>query len=142
MARRTCPKYTPRDTFQNGFKFFEFNLPAMLTLLQNLPLRSSRSWSLASSSRLFTATARRNAIEEVDEDEGEYENDGQNEKNGKKGGRGRGQAKLGYAATEEGFMKFLRTEGLQFKQAHRPRNWLGGSDTVELTPFRWAERVF
>lgn len=97
----------------------------MLAHLRNFSLRSLRPWSAASNTRLLSLSAVRQdddqaqagASESYDESAPHPEEDTLDAR---------------YSTDEKGFTTWLNREGIQFKTAHRARNWLGGSTTVRI----------
>lgn len=102
----------------------------MLAQLRNLSLRSLRPWSAASSSRHLSASSIARAEvqdEELDLDDAFGGEDPTfNE--------GRKAPRTPFPDNEQGYRAWIEGEGRQFRESHRPRNWLGGNVTVELAP--------
>ena len=123
----------PRDTFQKCFKFFRLNLAAMLANLRNFSFRSLRPWSIASGSRALSLSAVRQ--QDKHQQTAEYE---QYESDERQPHPEEQWSEPGFGPDEKGYAAWLSSEGAQFRVAHRPRNWLGGSTTVRVFYFPFS----
>lgn len=89
---------------------------------------SLRPWStVVHSRRLLSAAAKQPITTDEDLDE--------------RDARPNESLEVGFDTSEEGYHAWLSGEGRQFKEPHRPKNWLGGNVTVESMSMLFAIHI-